>query len=267
MLGILKAIISFVCGVTQQPTHEQAPPPQVQQQHQYPPPQQQPWQRPPAEHKPQHGPSKPHRPPVQRPQQHPAPQRPPHHYSKDQILINQQNPHYVSLRSRANEEGDAMAKCFEESHQAYSNRDGALAKELSNKGKQHQKRMEELNKQASDWIFVENNKDSQAHEVDLHGLYVKEAITYTDLALQQARARGDKEIHLIVGKGLHSKNGAAKLKPAIEELMHKYQLSAELDPNNSGVLIVQLDSSTRRGVGADEITRRLERSDDGCIIM
>lgn len=160
-----------------------------------------------------------------------------------------------------------MARCFEESHQAYSNGDGARAKELSNKGKQHKNRMEELNRQASEWIFIENNKDSQPHEVDLHGLFVKEAITYTDRALQQARARGDNEIHLIVGKGLHSKNGAAKLKPAIEELMYKYQLSAELDPNNAGVLVVQLDSSSRRGVGADEITRRIERSDDGCIIM
>lgn len=47
-----------------------------------------------------------------------------------------------------------MAKCFEESHQAYANGNGALAKDLSNKGKQHQKRMEDLNKQASDWIFA-----------------------------------------------------------------------------------------------------------------
>ncbi|KXN90641.1 hypothetical protein AN958_03881 [Leucoagaricus sp. SymC.cos] len=187
---------------------------------------------------------------------------------QDQNLINQQNPRYVSLRSQANEEGDAMARCFEESHQAYSSGDGARAKELSNKGKQHQKHMEELNKQASEWIFHENNRDSQPYEVDLHGLYVREAITYTDRVLQQAQARGDNEIHLIVGKGLHSKNGAAKLKPAIEELMQKYQLSAELDPHNAGVLVVQLDSPHRRGVGADEITHRIERSDDGsCIIM
>lgn len=126
-------------------------------------------------------------------------------------------------------------------------------------------------------------QDSGPHEIDLHGLYVKEAITQTDRALQQAQARGDTELHLIVGKGLHSKNGAAKLKPAIEELIYKYaplflksisltlfsryQLSAELDPNNAGVLIVQLGSTTGRGVGADEITRRIERSDDSCIIM
>lgn len=75
-------------------------------------------------------------------------------------------------------------------------------------------------------------------EVDLHGLYVKEAITYTDQSIVEARARGDKEIRLIVGsyhpffylrkdrtfragKGIHSPNHAAKLKPAIEELMQK----------------------------------------------
>lgn len=37
-------------------------------------------------------------------------------------------------------------------------------------------------------------------EVDLHGLYVKEAIAFTDRAIQEARSRGDSEIHLIVGE-------------------------------------------------------------------
>ena len=36
-------------------------------------------------------------------------------------------------------------------------------------------------------------------EIDLHGLYVKEAITYTDNSIVEARARGDNEIRLIVG--------------------------------------------------------------------
>lgn len=133
-----------------------------------------------------------------------------------------------------------MAKSFEQSHEAYSRGDGALAKELSNQGKDHQKKMEALNKEASDWIYigtfitlirsvilkshsghaVENNKvthlsfkhvilsidaswsciqDSKPGEIDLHGLYVKEAISRTDLALQQAKQRGDSDVHLIVG--------------------------------------------------------------------
>ena len=117
-----------------------------------------------------------------------------------------------------------MASCFERSHEAYQSGDGALAKELSNEGKSHQREMERLNKEASEWIFigmvlcvflflfrelkvlglmifslVENNKDSQPGEIDLHGLYVKEAITYTDRSIQEARSRGDSEIHFIVG--------------------------------------------------------------------
>ncbi|KAL9711821.1 hypothetical protein Ac2012v2_004894 [Leucoagaricus gongylophorus] len=172
---------------------------------------------------------------------------------------------YALLRSQAADEGDAMARCFEESHQAYSRGDGALAKELSNKGKQHQTCMQELNRQASECIFIENNKDNKPHEVDLHGLYVKEAISYTDRALEQARARGDKELRLIVGKGLHSKNGA-KIKPAIEQLVHKYQLSAQLDSTNTGILIVQLDS-IHHGIGDNEIMRRIDDDDNGCIIM
>lgn len=81
-------------------------------------------------------------------------------------------------------------------------------------------------------------QDSAPHEVDLHGLYVKEAIACTDRAIQEAKRRGDSEVHLIVGalsasafpllrafsclagKGLHSRNGA-KIKPAIEDLMRK----------------------------------------------
>ncbi len=40
---------------------------------------------------------------------------------------------------------------------------------------------------------------SKPGEIDLHGLYVKEAIAYTDAALEEAKLRGDSEIRLIVG--------------------------------------------------------------------
>lgn len=68
--------------------------------------------------------------------------------------MNQQNEQYVSLRARANEEGDQMAQCFERSHQAYAGGDGARAKELSVEGKRHQQEMERLNREASEWIYV-----------------------------------------------------------------------------------------------------------------
>lgn len=86
------------------------------------------------------------------------------------------------------------------------------------------------------------SQDSKPGEVDLHGLYVKEAIRYTEKSIEEARGRGDAEVRFIVGmwtrscrhcqtfltlmarylgKGLHSTNHVAKLKPAIEDLMKK----------------------------------------------
>lgn len=248
------------------PTTSNQPSYQTQQTEEYQP--AQPVHRPPQY---QHHQPGPHGGPYGGGQSPPSHERPHHGGPRvDQNQVNQHNEHYTSLRARANEEGDQMAQCFEQSHEAYNRGDGALAKELSNKGKSHQREMEKLNGQASEWIYVENNKDSQPGEIDLHGLYVKEAITYTDRAIQEARSRGDSEIHLIVGKGLHSSGHVAKLKPAIEELMQKHQLVAELDPNNSGVLIVSLDGHDR-GIGRvmrpDDITRNLDNKDEQCIIM
>ncbi|EGO00507.1 hypothetical protein SERLA73DRAFT_135518, partial [Serpula lacrymans var. lacrymans S7.3] len=177
----------------------------------------------------------------------------------DQNQINQQNVHYTTLRARANEEGDQMAECFQESHEAYGRRDGALAKQLSEKGKAHKRNMERLK--------------CKPGEVDLHGLYVKEAISFTDRTIQQARRGGDSHIRLIVGKGLHSPQQVAKIKPAMEELIQKHHLLAEVDPNNSGVLIVYLDTQQRRVethgtiIGTDDIARRLQDKDSGCTIM
>ncbi|KAG6375406.1 DUF1771-domain-containing protein [Boletus reticuloceps] len=180
-----------------------------------------------------------------------------HRPRQDQNQINQHDEHYMALRAKANERGDMMAQCFQQSHEAYGRRDGARAKELSEQGKQHERTMENLNAEASAWIFRQNNQDRQPGEVDLHGLYVKEAISYTEKSIQEARQRGDAEIRLIVGeshharrrghhsvvilgKGLHSDGHVAKVKPAIEDLMKKHNMPTQVDPHNEGVLIAQL---------------------------
>jgi len=254
MLGsILKAIFNLFCGGA-----SSEKPPQQQQQQQ----QQQEWaQQPP--HKPQ---TQPHYPP--RPQQQQQ-QQPPHKPTKpyyDDNKVNQSNEHYRNLRAKANEAGDQMSRAFQAGHEAYAQGDGARAKQLSNEGKEHKRRMESLNQQAADWIYHANNLDSGPGEIDLHGLYVKEALAKAEAALDAAQRNGDEEIKLIVGKGLHSTNGA-KVKPAIEGLMQRYQLDAELDRNNSGVLVVRLNRPRERShLGADEITRRIERN-EGCTIM
>ena len=44
-------------------------------------------------------------------------------------------------------------------------------------------------------------QDSGSGEIDLHGLYVKEAIDYTDRAIEAAKHRGDTTLNIIVGIG------------------------------------------------------------------
>ncbi|KAJ7925211.1 hypothetical protein B0H13DRAFT_1975496 [Mycena leptocephala] len=287
----LSALLNIFCGgsqesapgQTQQAPHAPVPQTQAPQAH----PQPQTYAQHAAQgdnqqqqnHQQHHKPHHPYKPPQQAPSpppqqsspppQHssPPPHRPEYHgHQSDPNQVNQHNEHYMRLRADANVEGDQMAKCFAESHEAYGRGDGAGAKQLSNEGKEHQRKMIALNKEASDWIFIENNKDSKPGEIDLHGLFVKEAIEHTDRALEEAKQRGDSQLHLIVGKGLHSQGHVAKIKPAIEELMQKHQLFAELDPHNAGVLIVQMGTD-QRGVGPDEIAQRLERDDQGCTIM
>jgi hypothetical protein len=48
----------------------------------------------------------------------------------------------------------------------------------------------------------------------------------------------------------------AKIRPAIEDLMEKYQLSAHLDPHNAGVLIVDLTGQGGRDVSWAHLSLR-----------
>ncbi|CAO1618405.1 unnamed protein product [Sympodiomycopsis kandeliae] len=197
----------------------------------------------------------------------------PHHPNYNDNAVNSKNQYYTKLRSDAHREGDLMAKCFDQSHAAYSGGDGGKAKQLSNEGHQHKSRMEQLNKEASEWIYKANNEDSGPDEVDLHGLYTQEAINKTEEEIAARQRRGDQTVRVIVGKGIHSKDHVAHIKPAIENLMHKYGLQAHLDPKNSGVLVVDLTGSQSGAFSRDAggFTRGLAEQasgkDDQCTIM
>lgn len=195
-----------------------------------------------------------------------------HQQHQNQNQINAENPHFVELRNRAIAEGNLMKQKFDEAHQAYTSKDGARAKTLSTEGKAHQRRRDELNKEAAEWIFRENNRDAPSDTIDLHGLYVHESVDYTERFINRvAETHGPNELKIIVGKGLHSQNFQAKLKPAIEKLVSKHHLSINLDNHNSGVLLVQRNV-TKDQIGLDRqvldrLSPSVENSKDGCLIM
>ncbi|GAB1320141.1 hypothetical protein MFIFM68171_10351 [Madurella fahalii] len=148
---------------------------------------------------------------------------------------------YDRLRDLARSEGDKKRSCFDRAHEAYERGDRAEAKALSDEGKRHQKKQAEYNKQASDFIFRENNAPGRVAEdtIDLHGQFVEEAEDILEARIRHAQATGQTHLHVIVGKGNHSTGRVQKLKPRVERLCEELGLNYATE-ENEGRLYVDL---------------------------
>ncbi|KAG5367007.1 Smr domain-containing protein [Yarrowia sp. B02] len=153
---------------------------------------------------------------------------------------------YKKLRDMAHKEYERRKELSQKSQQAYKSGDGAGAKQLSEEAKKHGEKMDQYNRQAAEYVFRENNTDSAHDEIDLHGLYVEEAEEFLGQRIQAAMQRGDPVVKAIVGKGLHSAGGVAKIKPAVEKLCNQHRLRHHIDPKNSGVMIIELPNGPQQ---------------------
>ncbi|KAI9923836.1 hypothetical protein AWENTII_010167 [Aspergillus wentii] len=148
---------------------------------------------------------------------------------------------YDRLRNLARQEASKRGSCFHRSQEAYQNGDGAAAKELSEQGKAHGRKMEEYNKQASEFIFRENNANGRvdADTIDLHGQFVEEAEEILEERIKYAKAHGQTHLHVIVGKGNHSANHVQKIKPRVEQVCQELGLQYATE-ENAGRMYVNL---------------------------
>ncbi|KAB8279478.1 hypothetical protein BDV30DRAFT_232623 [Aspergillus minisclerotigenes] len=148
---------------------------------------------------------------------------------------------YDRLRGLAREEAEKRGSCFQRSQEAYSAGDGAKAKELSEQGKAHGRKMAEYNKQASEFIFRENNAEGRVEPdtIDLHGQFVEEAEEILEERIKYAREHGQNHLHVIVGKGNHSANHVQKIKPRVEQVCRELGLQYATE-ENAGRIYVNL---------------------------
>ncbi|KAI1469532.1 Smr domain protein [Daldinia caldariorum] len=148
---------------------------------------------------------------------------------------------YDRLRDLARAEAAKRNSCFDRAHQAYERGDGAEAKELSNEGKRHAAKMEEYNRQASEYIFRENNAPGRVADdtVDLHGQFVEEAEDILERRIRYAQEHGQTHLHVIVGKGNHSTDHVQKLKPRVEQVCRELGLQYATE-DNAGRIYVNL---------------------------
>ncbi|AGO13075.1 AaceriAFL083Cp [[Ashbya] aceris (nom. inval.)] len=163
--------------------------------------------------------------------------------SQDRDYNHATDDEYRRLRDLADQAFKKRAELSQQSQQAYKQGDGALAKDLSEQAKRQLEVAERYNMQAAEYVFTSNNADSGSDEIDLHGLYVKEAQWILKKRIAAGVRGGEPRLRVIVGKGLHSANGVAKIRPAVEELCTEAGLRSYLDEKNAGVLIVDLEQA------------------------
>ncbi|KAL4977379.1 hypothetical protein BDW66DRAFT_39540 [Aspergillus desertorum] len=156
---------------------------------------------------------------------------------------------YDRLRDLARQEAVKRNSCFQRSQEAYASGDGAAAKEFSELGKAHGRKMEEYNRQASEFIFRENNAPGRvdADTIDLHGQFVEEAEDILEERIKYARSQGQNHLHVIVGKGNHSVNHVQKIKPRVEKVCRELGLQYATE-ENEGRIYVNLTGGAVDGI-------------------
>lgn len=146
---------------------------------------------------------------------------------------------YDRLRDLAREEARMRNDCFNQAHEAYECGNGALAKALSDQGKSHARKMDKYNRQASDFIFRENNSPGRVaeDELDLHGQFVEEVDDILEQRVRTAQAKGETHLHVIVGKGNHSTSQVQKLKPRVEKVCRELGLECHTEENEGRIYV------------------------------
>ncbi|CAE6344401.1 unnamed protein product [Rhizoctonia solani] len=133
----------------------------------------------------------------------------------------------------------------------------STAKTLSERGKHFGSQVERYNERAAKEIFLSLNatyysgtKES-LEKIDLHGLFVNEALVYTQNHLDMCRQAGVTQTSIITGRGNNSKDGVAKIKPAVEGLLVREGLGDRFEWLNEGCIGVSLPRSKKRAAPAN----------------
>ncbi|OAQ68069.1 Smr protein/MutS2 [Pochonia chlamydosporia 170] len=146
---------------------------------------------------------------------------------------------YDRLRDMARAENDKAHQASQRSQEAFHAGDHDTSQKYSRESKQHYAKRDDYNRQASEYIFRENNAQGKVDgdSIDLHGLYVEEAERILEERIRSDQRRGQEHLHAIVGKGNHSAGHVQKIKPKVEELCRELGLKYRTEENAGRIYI------------------------------
>ena len=82
--------------------------------------------------------------------------------------------------------------------------------------------------------------DGKYRWVDLHGLTVDQAVELLDRLLVSLRSKGERELHVITGRGKNSGDVGPRIKPAVLGLLREKEVQFEVPDDNNGLVHVYL---------------------------
>ncbi|EPX73170.1 SMR and DUF1771 domain-containing protein [Schizosaccharomyces octosporus yFS286] len=144
---------------------------------------------------------------------------------------------YEKYRHLASEQAEKRGHFFQKAQQAYASGHKAEAHELSQNGKECGNKMEEYNRKAAYAIYMYKNSQCRPDEIDLHGLYVDEAVQAVRQRIHNCIQRGEGHLHVIVGQGHHSVNHVEKLKPAVMQMLDQNNFRYSHEPNEGRIYV------------------------------
>jgi DNA-nicking Smr family endonuclease len=147
-----------------------------------------------------------------------------------------------AARLAAGDHAHRMKESFEKSQSAFQHNDKALAKKLSEQGNKEKALMEAANNKAV--MAILGSQDLANNDtIDLHGLYVKEAVDQTLLFVNRAVKRRLPRLFIITGQGHHSQvHDRSPVREAILELSRKHGWHLQPEPHNPGKFALEFPS-------------------------
>lgn len=125
-------------------------------------------------------------------------------------------------------------------NQAYQNKEHDKCQEHKKKAQQHEAEGKRLTEQINQMEFKVHNEGRGLDEIDLHGLFVDYAVGKVKERVHICKRKGISKLKVITGKGLHSADNIAKIKPAIWKFVEQENLKAETSKENEGVIVITI---------------------------
>lgn len=160
-------------------------------------------------------------------------------------------------RERASAEAALRTKAQQDAQTAWKNGDRETSKKLNLEAKAHYREMEHYNSKAEQAAFAHYNaaaNAAQLQQVDLHGLFVAEALARAHAHLEACRKARVSRTTFITGRGNRSIDGVAKIKAAVQDWL-KQEEGVTVDESetekNPGIVVavIEVDSTPPEGDG------------------